>query len=174
MLNLHQFNTTSRRTRTQIVLSFQSLILRFGKVSSYYQLGGQLANSFTPFLSIDLVYVLWLLFVTLAWNWNVWLIPVRWAFPYQTPGNLYLWLLTDYLCDTIYILDILVFQPRLQFVRGGDIVVRENFGEHQLYRIKAYVLPYKECVLIIYIMNTAYVHNQQWIHKVGLLFFSAV
>ncbi|XP_031420086.1 cyclic nucleotide-gated cation channel beta-1-like isoform X2 [Clupea harengus] len=76
--------------------------------------------SIDPFT--NLVYVLWLLFVTLAWNWNVWLIPVRWAFPYQTPGNLYLWLLTDYLCDTIYILDILVFQPRLQFVRGGDIV----------------------------------------------------
>lgn len=74
-------------------------------------------------LSLDLVYVLWLFFVTLAWNWNMWLIPVRWAFPYQTPSNIYLWLLTDYLCDLIYILDILVFQPRLQFVRGGDIVV---------------------------------------------------
>uniref|UniRef100_A0A673XU22 Cyclic nucleotide-gated cation channel beta-1-like n=1 Tax=Salmo trutta TaxID=8032 RepID=A0A673XU22_SALTR len=71
-----------------------------------------------------LVYVLWLFFVTLAWNWNMWLIPVRWAFPYQTPSNIYLWLLTDYLCDLIYILDILVFQPRLQFVRSGDIVVR--------------------------------------------------
>lgn len=62
----------------------------------------------------------------LAWNWNVWLIPVRWAFPYQTADNIYVWLLIDYVCDTIYILDILVFQPRLQFVRGGDIVVRED------------------------------------------------
>lgn len=76
------------------------------------------------FFTVDLVYVLWLLFVMLAWNWNVWLIPVRWAFPYQTADNIYVWLLIDYLCDTIYILDILVFQPRLQFVRGGDIVVR--------------------------------------------------
>ncbi|XP_035275421.1 cyclic nucleotide-gated cation channel beta-1-like [Anguilla anguilla] len=80
----------------------------------------------------NLMYVLWLFFVTMAWNWNVWLIPVRWAFPYQTPGNIYLWLLADYLCDAIYILDILVFQPRLQFVRGGDIVcdkkdMRENY-----------------------------------------------
>lgn len=62
--------------------------------------------------------------VCLAWNWNVWFIPVRWAFPYQTPDNIYYWLLTDYLCDFIYIMDITVFQPRLQFVRGGDIVVR--------------------------------------------------
>ena len=69
------------------------------------------------------MYVLWMLLVTLAWNWNVWFIPVRWAFPYQTPSNIYYWLLTDYLCDLIYILDITIFQPRLQFVRGGDIVV---------------------------------------------------
>lgn len=69
------------------------------------------------------MYVLWMLLVSLAWNWNAWFIPVRWAFPYQTPGNIYYWLLADYLCDLIYILDITIFQPRLQFVRGGDIVV---------------------------------------------------
>uniref|UniRef100_A0A4W5KIL7 Cyclic nucleotide gated channel subunit beta 1b n=1 Tax=Hucho hucho TaxID=62062 RepID=A0A4W5KIL7_9TELE len=86
--------------------------------------------SIDPFT--NLVYVLWLFIVTLAWNWNVWLIPMRWAFPYQTPSNIYLWLLTDYLCDLIYILDIMVFQPRLQFVLGGDIVfdkkdMRKNY-----------------------------------------------
>ncbi|XP_042337140.1 cyclic nucleotide-gated cation channel beta-1-like, partial [Plectropomus leopardus] len=80
----------------------------------------------------DLIYVLWLFLVVAAWNWNVWLIPVRWAFPYQTPENIHLWLLMDYTCDLIYIADILVFQPRLQFVRGGDIVcdkkdMRENY-----------------------------------------------
>lgn len=71
----------------------------------------------------DPVYVVWLFFVVAAWNWNVWLIPVRWAFPYQTPDNIHLWLLADYTCDLIYIADILLFQTRLQFVRGGDIVV---------------------------------------------------
>ncbi len=78
------------------------------------------------------MYVLWMLLVSLAWNWNAWFIPVRWAFPYQTPDNIYYWLLTDYLCDLIYILDITIFQPRLQFVRGGDIVVSgtlETFTE---------------------------------------------
>lgn len=69
------------------------------------------------------MYVLWMLLVSLAWNWNVWFIPVRWAFPYQTPDNILYWLLIDYICDLIYILDITVFQPRLQFVREGDIVV---------------------------------------------------
>ncbi|KAF6077101.1 cyclic nucleotide gated channel subunit beta 1 [Phyllostomus discolor] len=70
----------------------------------------------------NLMYILWLFFVVMAWNWNCWLIPVRWAFPYQTPGNLHLWLLMDYLCDLIYFLDITVFQMRLQFVKGGDII----------------------------------------------------
>uniref|UniRef100_A0A8C2G1K5 Cyclic nucleotide gated channel subunit beta 1a n=1 Tax=Cyprinus carpio TaxID=7962 RepID=A0A8C2G1K5_CYPCA len=42
---------------------------------------------------------------------------------YQMPENIYWWLLMDYFCDGIYILDIFVMQPRLQFVRGGDIVM---------------------------------------------------
>ncbi|MEQ2188760.1 cyclic nucleotide gated channel beta 1 [Goodea atripinnis] len=78
-------------------------------------------SSIDPFT--DLIYIIWLFFVVAAWNWNVWLIPVRWAFPYQTPENIHLWLLADYTCDFIYIADILIFQPRLQFVRGGDIVI---------------------------------------------------
>uniref|UniRef100_G3Q050 Cyclic nucleotide-binding domain-containing protein n=1 Tax=Gasterosteus aculeatus aculeatus TaxID=481459 RepID=G3Q050_GASAC len=87
-------------------------------------------SSIDPFT--DLIYVVWLFCVVAAWNWNVWLIPVRWAFPYQTPENLHLWLLVDYTCDLIYITDILLMQPRLQFVRGGDIVsdkkdMRENY-----------------------------------------------
>ncbi|KAK1330260.1 hypothetical protein QTO34_010448 [Cnephaeus nilssonii] len=77
----------------------------------------------------NLMYILWLFFVVLAWNWNCWLIPVRWAFPYQTPGNLHFWLLMDYLCDLIYFLDITVFQMRLQFVRGGDIIVSHRQAE---------------------------------------------
>uniref|UniRef100_A0A8C4S5N7 Cyclic nucleotide-binding domain-containing protein n=1 Tax=Erpetoichthys calabaricus TaxID=27687 RepID=A0A8C4S5N7_ERPCA len=71
----------------------------------------------------DLIYILWLFFVAMAWNWNLWLIPVRWAFPYQTPDNIHLWLAVDFLCDFIYIVDILIFQTRLQFVHGGDIIV---------------------------------------------------
>ncbi|XP_049643365.1 cyclic nucleotide-gated cation channel beta-1 [Suncus etruscus] len=70
----------------------------------------------------NLMYILWLFFVVLAWNWNLWLIPVRWAFPFQRPDNIHLWMMMDYLCDLIYLLDITVFQLRLQFVRGGDII----------------------------------------------------
>lgn len=82
----------------------------------------------------NLMYVLWLFFVVLAWNWNCWLIPVRWAFPYQTSTNIHYWLIMDYLCDLIYLLDISVFQIRLQFVRGGDIIT--NPKEMRLHYIK--------------------------------------
>uniref|UniRef100_A0A8C4S4R1 Cyclic nucleotide-binding domain-containing protein n=1 Tax=Erpetoichthys calabaricus TaxID=27687 RepID=A0A8C4S4R1_ERPCA len=80
----------------------------------------------------NLIYILWLFFVAMAWNWNLWLIPVRWAFPYQTPDNIHLWLAVDFLCDFIYIVDILIFQTRLQFVHGGDIItdkkeMKENY-----------------------------------------------
>ncbi|XP_035800161.1 cyclic nucleotide-gated cation channel beta-1-like isoform X2 [Amphiprion ocellaris] len=94
--------------------------------------------SIDPFT--NLMYVLWMFLVSLAWNWNVWFIPVRWAFPYQTPDNIYYWLLTDYLCDLIYILDITVFQPRLQFVHGGDIVcdkkeMRKNYMKTKRFKL---------------------------------------
>ncbi|XP_051485773.1 cyclic nucleotide-gated cation channel beta-1 [Apus apus] len=88
----------------------------------------------------NLMYVLWLFFVVVAWNWNCWLIPVRWAFPYQTPTNIYFWLLMDYICDLIYLLDILVFQTRLQFVQGGDVIsdkkaMKENYLRSQRFKM---------------------------------------
>ncbi|KAM9765889.1 cyclic nucleotide-gated channel beta-1 isoform 2-T2 [Menidia menidia] len=88
-------------------------------------------SSIDPFT--DIIYVIWLFFVVAAWNWNVWLIPVRWAFPYQTSENIHWWLMMDYTCDFIYIADILIFQPRLQFVRGGDIVCeKKDMREHYM------------------------------------------
>ncbi|XP_010004797.1 PREDICTED: cyclic nucleotide-gated cation channel beta-3 [Chaetura pelagica] len=70
----------------------------------------------------DRRYVAWLLIVTIAYNWNCWLIPLRFVFPYQTPSNLIYWFAIDMLCDICYLCDLLVFQPRVQFLRGGDII----------------------------------------------------
>ncbi|XP_051057886.1 cyclic nucleotide-gated cation channel beta-1 [Phodopus roborovskii] len=88
----------------------------------------------------NLMYILWLFFVVLAWNWSCWLIPVRWAFPYQRPDNIHLWLLMDYLCDFIYLLDMTVFQMRLQFVKGGDIItdkkeMRNNYLKSRRFKM---------------------------------------
>ncbi|XP_030405320.1 cyclic nucleotide-gated cation channel beta-3 [Gopherus evgoodei] len=70
----------------------------------------------------DRRYVVWLLIITIAYNWNCWFIPLRCVFPVQTPSNIFYWLLVDTICDICYLCDLLVFQPRMQFVKGGDII----------------------------------------------------
>lgn len=85
----------------------------------------------TPFaLFPDQFYFLWLSLVTLAYNWNCWFIPLRLAFPYQTPDNVRSWLVADVVCDGIYLCDMLLIQPRLQFIRGGDTIV-SGAGERE-------------------------------------------
>ncbi|XP_055459177.1 LOW QUALITY PROTEIN: cyclic nucleotide-gated cation channel beta-3 [Psammomys obesus] len=74
----------------------------------------------------DRVYLLWLLLVTIAYNWNCWLLPVRLVFPYQTPDNKHYWIIADIICDIIYLGDILLIQPRLQFIQRGEIIVDSN------------------------------------------------
>ncbi|KAF4094298.1 hypothetical protein AMELA_G00011460 [Ameiurus melas] len=122
---------------------------RIGRLIQY-----RFPSSIDPFTNLG--YVLWLFFVTLAWNWNVWMIPVRWAFLYDVKGSLYPWLIADYLCDTIYILDILLFQPRLQFIHGGDIIsdkkeMRANYMKDL--RFKDGVKPLLRCPRILKILS---------------------
>ncbi|XP_039939662.1 cyclic nucleotide-gated cation channel beta-3 [Hirundo rustica] len=71
----------------------------------------------------DRRYVAWLMLVTIAYNWNCWFIPLRYVFPYQTPSNIMYWLAIDAVCDICYLCDLTIFQPRVRFVKGGDIIV---------------------------------------------------
>lgn len=66
--------------------------------------------------------------VTVAYNWNCWFIPLRFVFPYQTPSNTIYFFTMDILCDICYLCDLLIFQPRVQFLRGGDIIVSIGSG----------------------------------------------
>ncbi|KAM6281289.1 cyclic nucleotide-gated channel beta-3 [Porphyrio hochstetteri] len=70
----------------------------------------------------DRRYVAWLMLVTVAYNWNCWFIPLRFVFPYQTPSNTIYWFTIDIICDICYLCDLLIFQPRVQFLKGGDII----------------------------------------------------
>ncbi|NWZ75061.1 CNGB3 protein, partial [Poecile atricapillus] len=70
----------------------------------------------------DRRYVAWLMLVTIAYNWNCWFIPLRYVFPYQTPSNTIYWLVIDVMCDICYLCDLIIFQPRVRFIRGGDII----------------------------------------------------
>ncbi|XP_062611191.1 cyclic nucleotide-gated cation channel beta-1-like isoform X2 [Saccostrea cucullata] len=65
------------------------------------------------------LYMSWLALVTLCFTYNVSVIPLRGIFPYQNNKNLIYWLICDYFCDFIYLLDILVFKPRLTFLNSG-------------------------------------------------------
>uniref|UniRef100_A0A3B3DV82 Cyclic nucleotide-binding domain-containing protein n=1 Tax=Oryzias melastigma TaxID=30732 RepID=A0A3B3DV82_ORYME len=144
-----------------------------------------LPASIDPFT--NLMYVLWMLLVSLAWNWNVWFIPVRWAFPYQTSDNIHFWLLADYTCDLVYILDITVFQPRLQFVREGDIVsdkkeMRKNYMKTVRFKVSlccktslsvrvirttTYLLYCLHCNACLYHWTSAYIGlgSTQWVYN---------
>ncbi|KAJ8389069.1 hypothetical protein AAFF_G00124660 [Aldrovandia affinis] len=79
-----------------------------------------LGQSFDPFT--DRKYISWLSVVTLAFNYNAWFIPARIAFPYHTAYSIPYWIAFDFLCDLVYIIDIIIFRPRLQFVKGGDVI----------------------------------------------------
>ena len=79
--------------------------------------------TYSLFLSLDRRYISWLSVVTLAFNYNAWLAPARFSFPYHTEKSIPYWIAFDFLFDLIYIIDIIIFRPRLQFVKGGDVIV---------------------------------------------------
>ena len=81
------------------------------------------------FVPPDRRYIKWLSLVTVAFNYNVWLVPARLCFPYHTPQAIPFWILFDIIFDLVNIIDIVIFQQRLQFVKGGDIIVSEEENE---------------------------------------------
>ena len=78
----------------------------------------------------DRRYICWLSLVTLAFNYNTWLVTARLCFPYHTSHAIPFWFAADLLADLVYLLDSILFQSRKQFVKGGDIIVSVT-GDHQ-------------------------------------------
>lgn len=64
-------------------------------------------------------YVIWMSLAAFTVLYNAWVIPLRSTFPYQTPESRYYWMICDYLADFIYVLDIVVVQPRIMFLSEG-------------------------------------------------------
>ncbi|XP_030204178.1 cyclic nucleotide-gated cation channel beta-3-like isoform X2 [Gadus morhua] len=79
-----------------------------------------LGHTIDPFT--DRVYIAWLSLVTLAFNYNIWFSTARLCFPYHTAEAIPYWFLLDSLADLVYLVDCLLFQPRKQFVKGGDVI----------------------------------------------------
>lgn len=84
---------------------------------------GQTIDPFT-----DRRYIAWLSLVTLAFNYNTWFTTARLCFPYHTESAIPYWFALDLLADLIYFTDSIIFQPRKQFVKGGDIIVSLTFS----------------------------------------------
>ncbi|XP_037549920.1 cyclic nucleotide-gated cation channel beta-3 [Nematolebias whitei] len=79
-----------------------------------------LGSTIDPFT--DRRYIAWLAVVAVAYNYNIWLCPARLAFPCHGRTANPFWIFFDVLCDVVNVVDIVVWQPRLQFVKGGDII----------------------------------------------------
>lgn len=73
------------------------------------------------FLVLGKIYMGWLFLVTCTFMYNAYSIPLRASFQtrYMDDKNKLYWLLADYTADVIYLLDILVFKPRLTYLVSG-------------------------------------------------------
>lgn len=79
-----------------------------------------LGSTIDPFT--DRRYITWLTVVAVAYNYNVWFCTARLAFPYHNETVNPYWIFFDIVSDIINVIDMIVWQPRLQFVKAGDII----------------------------------------------------
>uniref|UniRef100_A0A3B4TUG8 Cyclic nucleotide-gated cation channel beta-3-like n=1 Tax=Seriola dumerili TaxID=41447 RepID=A0A3B4TUG8_SERDU len=87
----------------------------------------------------DRRYIAWLSLVTLAFNYNSWFVTVRLCFPYHNESAIPYWFALDLVADLIYLIDSIIFQPRKQFVKGGDIIkdrvmTKKNYRETERFK----------------------------------------
>ncbi|XP_033753967.1 uncharacterized protein LOC117337215 isoform X3 [Pecten maximus] len=85
------------------------------------------------------LYMTWLFLVALCFMYNAWVIPLRGVFPYQNPSNLIYWLICDYTCDAIYILDIMLVKPHLTYLNSGIVetdpkLMRKNYMQKRMFK----------------------------------------
>lgn len=65
------------------------------------------------------------MFVALAYIYNFISIPLRIAFPMWKKGdkNIWFWLLVDYLCDILYLIDMFCVQTKIKYLENGLWIV---------------------------------------------------
>ncbi|RWS09034.1 uncharacterized protein B4U79_14161 [Dinothrombium tinctorium] len=92
------------------------------------------------------VYIIWLFFVCLAFLFNAYGILLRTVFPYQTNDNLPMLLALDYICDAIYVIDIILFKSRLKYTEEGHLVENPKFTRRHYFKTSMFVF---DCVSLL-------------------------
>lgn len=77
---------------------------------------------------------------TLAVLYNLWVIPLRSTFPYQNDKNRVAWMTLDYIADFVYLIDMVLFQPRIKYLCDGFWVVdlkalRKNYIKSKRFKV---------------------------------------
>ncbi|KAK2886255.1 hypothetical protein Q8A73_020201 [Channa argus] len=105
-----------------------------------------LGNTIDPFT--DRRYIAWMTVVAMAFNYNVWFCSARLAFPYHNETLNPYWLFFDVLSDIVNVIDIMIWQPRLQFVKAGDIIkdramTKTHYRKSQQFKIDIFsIIPF--------------------------------
>ncbi|XP_061778278.1 cyclic nucleotide-gated cation channel beta-3-like [Nerophis ophidion] len=105
-----------------------------------------LGSTIDPFT--DRRYIAWLCVVAMAYNYNVWFCSARLAFPYHNETANGFWVFFDILSDVVNVVDIMIWQPRLQFVKAGDIIkervmTKEHYRKSHQFKIDIFsILPF--------------------------------
>ncbi|OWR49939.1 hypothetical protein KGM_201296 [Danaus plexippus plexippus] len=111
-----------------------------------------------PFVPIDpqgRAYISWLLLVTFCYSYNAWCVALRATFPYQTLENTPIWMMVDYLCDAVYMLDLVLVKPRLMFLNEGfwvddPVETRKNYRKKLQYKFDVISLLPLDILYIYY------------------------
>ncbi|XP_076470113.1 uncharacterized protein LOC143300380 isoform X2 [Babylonia areolata] len=112
--------------------------------------------------SYSKLYVMWLFVVMLTYMYNSTVIPLRAVFPYQTQANWRYWLVADYICDFIYLVDIIVFKTRLRFTHNG--IVETDFKQTKKHYVKKWMFKFD--VLSMLPLDLIYIWvDQPWLRK---------
>ncbi|XP_044267499.1 cyclic nucleotide-gated cation channel beta-1 [Tribolium madens] len=108
------------------------------------------------------IYITWMSIAAMAVMYNAWVIPLRSTFPYQTPQNRPVWMAFDYLADFVYLLDMILIQPRVKYLNEGFWVtdmaqLRYNYIKKKAFKLDLvslipldllYLVLGPECVIL--------------------------
>jgi cyclic nucleotide gated channel beta 1 len=86
------------------------------------------------------VYIIWMSIAAIAVMYNAWVIPLRSTFPYQTPENRPIWMAFDYVADFVYMIDMILIQPRVKYLNEGFWVtdmaqLRHNYMKKKAFKV---------------------------------------